>query len=31
MKKIWIDTDPGVDDTVAIAMLFEARQQVELV
>jgi len=31
MKKIWIDTDPGVDDTVAMAMLFEARQQVEVV
>jgi uridine nucleosidase len=24
MKKIWIDTDPGVDDTLAIAMLLEA-------
>jgi len=25
MKKIWVDTDPGVDDTLAIAMLFEAQ------
>jgi len=24
MKKIWIDTDPGVDDTLAIAMLLES-------
>lgn len=24
MKKVWIDTDPGVDDTVALAMLFES-------
>ncbi len=24
MRKIWVDTDPGVDDTVAIAMLFGA-------
>jgi len=24
MRKIWVDTDPGVDDTLAIAMLFEA-------
>lgn len=31
MKKIWIDTDPGVDDTVAIAMLFEARDQIQFV
>ena len=31
MKKIWVDTDPGVDDTVAMAMLFESKQQVELV
>jgi len=22
MKKVWVDTDPGVDDTVALAMLF---------
>ena len=31
MKKIWIDTDPGVDDTVAFAMLFESGDQLELV
>ena len=31
MMKIWIDTDPGIDDTVAMAMLFEAKQQVEIV
>ncbi|MBN2146608.1 MAG: nucleoside hydrolase, partial [Anaerolineales bacterium] len=31
MKKVWIDTDPGVDDTVAIAMLVESRDQVEIV
>lgn len=24
MRKVWVDTDPGVDDTIAIAMLFEA-------
>ena len=24
MKKVWVDTDPGVDDIVAIAMLFES-------
>jgi uridine nucleosidase len=30
MKKVWIDTDPGVDDTVAIAMCFEAKDQVEV-
>ena len=30
MKKIWVDTDPGVDDTLAIAMLFES-QEVEIV
>lgn len=30
MKKVWIDTDPGVDDTVAIAMLVEAKDQVEI-
>ena len=24
MKKVWIDTDPGVDDTLAIAMLLES-------
>jgi len=26
MRKIWVDTDPGVDDTVAIAMLFESAE-----
>jgi inosine-uridine nucleoside N-ribohydrolase len=31
MRKIWLDTDPGVDDTVAIAMLFESKNQAELV
>jgi len=25
MKKIWIDTDPDVDDTAAMAMLFKAK------
>ena len=30
MKKVWVDTDPGVDDTVAIAMLFES-QEIEIV
>jgi inosine-uridine nucleoside N-ribohydrolase len=28
MKKVWIDTDPGIDDTLAIAMLFEADDQI---
>lgn len=31
MKKVWIDTDPGVDDTFAIAMVFEAADQIEVV
>ena len=31
MNKIWIDTDPGVDDTFAMAMLFESKDQVEVV
>jgi len=31
MKKVWIDTDPGVDDTFAIAMLFEAKDKVEVI
>ena len=31
MKKIWIDTDPGVDDTFALAMLFESSDKVEVV
>jgi len=30
MKKVWIDTGPGVDDTVAIAMLVESKYQVEI-
>ena len=30
MKKIWVDADPGVDDTFALAMLFEAQDQVEM-
>ena len=30
MKKVWIDTDPGVDDIVALAMLFES-PQIEIV
>lgn len=31
MKKVWVDTDPGVDDTFAIAMLFEAENKLEVV
>lgn len=31
MKKVWIDTDPGVDDTFAIAMLLEAKHEIELI
>jgi len=31
MKKVWIDTDPGVDDTFAMAMLFEAKDKVDVV
>ncbi len=31
MKKIWLDTDPGIDDTVAMAMLFETDKQVEVI
>ncbi len=30
MKKIWVDTDPGVDDVFALAMLFEAQDQIEI-
>lgn len=30
MKKIWVDSDPGVDDTFALAMLFEAPEKVEV-
>jgi purine nucleosidase len=31
VDKLWIDTDPGVDDTVALALLFAARDQVDVV
>jgi len=31
MKKVWIDTDPGVDDTLAIAMLLESVDQIEII
>lgn len=31
MKKVWIDTDPGVDDTFAISMLFEAKDQIDVI
>jgi len=30
MKKVWVDTDPGVDDIFALAMLFEAPEQIEI-
>ena len=30
MKKVWVDSDPGVDDTFALAMLFEAPEKVEV-
>ena len=30
MKKVWIDTDPGIDDTYAIAMLL-ADPQIEII
>ena len=30
MKKVWVDTDPGVDDIVAIAMLF-ASPEIDIV
>ena len=31
MKKIWVDSDPGIDDTFALAMLFEASEKVEVI
>jgi len=31
MKKIWVDADPGIDDTFALAMLFEASEKVEVI
>ncbi|MEA3325939.1 MAG: nucleoside hydrolase [Chloroflexota bacterium] len=31
MKKIWVDSDPGIDDTFALAMLFEASDKVEVI
>jgi purine nucleosidase len=31
VKKIWIDADPGVDDTFALAMLFEAPDKIEVI
>lgn len=31
MRKVWIDTDPGVDDTFAIAMLFESAEQIDVI
>ena len=31
MRKVWIDTDPGVDDTFAMAMLFAAPDKVDVV
>ncbi len=30
MKKVWVDADPGVDDTFALAMLFEAHDKIEV-
>jgi uridine nucleosidase len=30
MKKVWVDTDPGIDDTIALAMLFES-PEIEIV
>ena len=30
MQKIWVDADPGVNDTFALEMLFEAQAQVEV-
>lgn len=31
MKKIWVDADPGIDDTVALAMLFESPDFVDII
>lgn len=30
MKKIWVDADPGVDDTFALAMLFESPDKIDI-
>ena len=30
MKKVWVDADPGVDDTFALAMLFESPEKIEV-
>lgn len=30
MKKVWVDADPGVDDTFALAMLFESPEEIEV-
>jgi len=31
VKKVWIDTDPGIDDVFAIAMLIAAKEKIEIV
>lgn len=31
MKKVWVDADPGVDDTFALSMLFESPELVEVI
>ncbi len=31
MRKVWVDTDPGVDDTFALSMLFEAKDKVDVI